>query len=206
MLGRNLDEMWRLVPIKLKGVHVETFDHNVRRLKDCFQQNEIPDDLPKEESYILFKRELNFVGFELEINEATKHLLDLCDGSRSVEAIYKEIAPNPDGFPELVRKLVELDSTDFAWDEDVAKIAAPTLIVTGDSDASTMEHMVAMYRLLGGGAMGDMAGISKARLAVLPATTHFIPPGLGVLDRHEWLLALIPAFLDAPDPIPAPAF
>jgi pimeloyl-ACP methyl ester carboxylesterase len=122
------------------------------------------------------------------------------------ETVYKEIAPHPDGFPELVRKVVELDSTDYAWDADVATIAAPALLLMGDSDFATLEHAVAMYRLLGGGAMGDMAGISKARLAVLPGTTHFLPPGLGMLDRHEWLLAMIPAFLDAPDPIPAPAF
>ena len=122
------------------------------------------------------------------------------------ETIYQEIAPNPDDFPTLVRKLVELDSTVFAWDTDIPKITAPALIVMGDSDASTVEHTVAMYRLLGGGAMGDMAGISKARLAILPGTAHFIPPGIGVLDRHEWLLTLIPPFLDAPDPIPAPTF
>jgi glycosyltransferase involved in cell wall biosynthesis len=116
MLGRNLDEMWRLVPIKLKGVHVETFDYDVRRLKDCFQQNEIPDDLPKEESYILFKRELNFVGFELEINEATKHLLDLCDGSRSVEAIYKEMARH------------FLAKSDSDWTEESLRRDMPTVI------------------------------------------------------------------------------
>jgi hypothetical protein len=59
-----------------------------------------------------------------------------------------------------------------------------------------------MFRLLGGGAMGDMAGVSKARLAMLPGTTHFIPPGIGMLDRHELLLAIIPAFLDDPSPKP----
>jgi hypothetical protein len=33
-----------------------------------------------------------------------------------------------------------------------------------------------------------------------------MPPGIGMLDRAEWLLALIPAFLDAPDGVPAPTF
>ncbi len=131
--------------------------------------------------------------------------VDVFAGS-PIEAAYKEVAPNPDYFTTFVRKLIELDSTTFAWDADIPKISAPTLIVMGDSDASTLEHTVAMYRLLGGGAMGDMAGISKVRLAVMPGTTHFIPPGIGMLDRYEWLLAMIPAFLDAPDPIPAPTF
>ena len=53
-----------------------------------------------------------------------------------------------------------------------------------------------MLRLLGGGGMGDMTGIGPARLAILPGTTHFMPPGSGVLDHSAWLLAMIPSFLD----------
>jgi pimeloyl-ACP methyl ester carboxylesterase len=123
------------------------------------------------------------------------------------EATYKAVAPHPDRFPELVMKLKQLDETPFAWPEDdIRGITAPTLIVTGDADASVIEHSVAMFRLLDGGRMGDMHGIGRARLAVLPGTSHFMPPGSGVLDRAEWLLALIPAFLDAPEDVPAPTF
>jgi len=123
------------------------------------------------------------------------------------EATYKAVAPHPDRFPELVTKLKQLDETPFAWPEaDISGIAAPTLIVTGDADASVVEHAVAMFRLLDGGRMGDVHGIGRARLAVLPGTAHFMPPGIGMLDRAEWLLALIPAFLDAPDGVPAPTF
>jgi hypothetical protein len=57
-----------------------------------------------------------------------------------------------------------------------------------------------MFKLLGGGVMGDLAGLPKSQLAVLPGTSHFVPPGSGVLDRAGWLLAMIPAFLDAPMP------
>jgi len=48
--------------------------------------------------------------------------------------------------------------------------------------------------------MGDLAGLPKSQLAVLPGTTHFVPPGSGVLDRADWLLSIIPPFLDAPMP------
>jgi pimeloyl-ACP methyl ester carboxylesterase len=123
------------------------------------------------------------------------------------EATYQAVAPHPDRFPELVMKLKQLDETPFAWPEDdIRGITAPTLIVTGDADASVIEHSVAMFRLLDGGRMGDFHGIGRARLAVLPGTSHFMPPGSGVLDRAEWLLALISAFLDAPEDVPAPTF
>jgi len=35
-----------------------------------------------------------------------------------------------------------------------------------------------MFRLLGGGVMGDLAGLPKSQLAVLPGTVHFIPPAV----------------------------
>lgn len=111
------------------------------------------------------------------------------------EATYTEIAPDPAGFPTLVEKLKTLDLTPFAWPE-IADIAAPTMIVIGDADAVRPEHAVEMLRLLGGGGMGDMTGPSRNRLAILPGTTHFMPPGSGMLDRHEWLLPMITMFLD----------
>ncbi len=118
-----------------------------------------------------------------------------------IEEDYLRTAPNPDDFPTLVAKLKQLDMEHFAWpSEDVRGIAAPTLLVVGDSDAVRLEHVIELFRLLGGGVMGDLAGLPKSQLAVLPGTTHFMPPGSGILDRADWLLAIIPPFLDAPVP------
>ncbi len=115
-----------------------------------------------------------------------------------MEQAYLELAPNPGDFPKLVEKLKTLDLTPFAWpEEDVRAIPAPTLIVVGDSDVVRLEHAVELFRLRGGGVMGDLAGLPDSQLAVLPATTHFMPPGSGLLDRADWLLAMIPPFLDA---------
>jgi pimeloyl-ACP methyl ester carboxylesterase len=118
-----------------------------------------------------------------------------------IEEAYLQTAPNPDDFPTLVAKLKQLDMEPFAWpQEDIRGISAPTLLIVGDSDAIHLEHAVELFRLLGGGVMGDLAGLPKSQLAVLPGTTHFIPPGSGVLDRTDWLLAIVPPFLDAPTP------
>ncbi len=118
-----------------------------------------------------------------------------------IEEAYLRTAPNPDDFPNLVAKLKRLDMEPFAWPpEDIREIAAPTLLIIGDSDIIRLEHAVELFRLLGGGVPGDLAGLPKSQLAVLPGTTHFVPPGSAVLDRTDWLLAMIPAFLDAPMP------
>ena len=118
-----------------------------------------------------------------------------------IEAAYLRTAPNPEDFPLLVAKMKQLDTTPYAWPaEDVRAIAAPTLIVLGDSDGVRLQHAVEMFELRGGGIMGDLAGMPSSQLAVLPGTSHFVPPGSGLLDRAEWLLAMIPPFLDAPTP------
>jgi pimeloyl-ACP methyl ester carboxylesterase len=122
-----------------------------------------------------------------------------------METEYKRLAPNPAAFPQLVEKLKTLDTTDFAWDDDVRGMTTPMLIVAGDADGVTAEHAVNLFKLRGGGVMGDLSGLPESQLAILPGTTHFIPPGFGMLDRAEWLLAMIPPFLDPP-PVPENPF
>jgi pimeloyl-ACP methyl ester carboxylesterase len=116
-----------------------------------------------------------------------------------IEAAYRQTAPHPEAFPRLVEKMGRLDTTPFAWDEDdIRAIPAPTLIVLGDSDGVRLEHAVELFRLRGGGVMGDLAGMPASQLAVLPGTTHFVPPGSAVPDRVDWLASMVEAFLDAP--------
>jgi pimeloyl-ACP methyl ester carboxylesterase len=109
---------------------------------------------------------------------------------------YTRVAPNPDDFPTLVAKVKQLDGKPFAWPpEDIRAIEAPTLLIIGDSDGTRPEHAVEMFRLLGGGVFGDIAGLPNSQLAVLPGTTH-----VGLVERSDWLVSMIGEFLDAPMP------
>jgi pimeloyl-ACP methyl ester carboxylesterase len=108
-----------------------------------------------------------------------------------MEDAYRELAADPEGFPALVDKLIALEHEPQAWGEDVKTMTTPVLIITGDADVVTLEHSVAMFRLLGGGIMGDMGKpLPPSRLAVLPATSH-----TAVITQPELLLALIEPFL-----------
>lgn len=137
-------------------------------------------------------------GMQHELHEMIPTITPEMFAGSPFEADYREIAPNPENFAVLVEKLKELDMTPFDWGaENIRRIGAPTMLVVGDSDAVRLEHAVEMYRLLGGGAMGDLSGLPDSRLVVLPGTAHFIPPGSGVLDRAGWLVPMIGRFLDA---------
>jgi len=138
-------------------------------------------------------------GMHPELLEMTPTITPEAFAGSPIEEEYLRTAPNPDDFPNLVTKLKRLDMEPFAWtQEDIRGIEAPTLIIIGDSDAIRLEHAVEMFRLLGGGVMGDLAGLPKSQLAVLPGTAHFLPPGSGLMDRTDWLVAMIGGFLDAP--------
>jgi hypothetical protein len=64
------------------------------------------------------------------------------------------------------------------------------MIVLGDSDIIRPEHAVEMFRLLGGGVVGDLAGLPRCRLVVLPGTTH-----TSLTGRADWLAPMVEEFL-----------
>ena len=104
---------------------------------------------------------------------------------------YRKLAPNPDGFPELARKLIALEKEPMAWEAEVKALKTPVLIIAGDADVATLEHYVTMFRLLGGGGMGDMGTpLAASRLAVMPATSH-----TAVITQPDMLHAFIEPFL-----------
>ena len=109
---------------------------------------------------------------------------------------YRKLAANPDGFPALVEKLIALEKEPMAWGADVKAMKTPVLVITGDADVATLEHSVALFRLLGGGVMGDMGKpLPASRLAVLPATSH-----TAVITQTDLLLAFIEPFLKGETP------
>jgi pimeloyl-ACP methyl ester carboxylesterase len=110
---------------------------------------------------------------------------------------YASIAPHPQDWPQLIAKVKQLNREFVDWSDDsVASIKVPTLLIAGDSDIVRPEHVVKLFRLLGGGVPGDTVGLPNVQLAVLPGTTH-----ITLVDRAQWLVPMITGFLDASDPV-----
>lgn len=113
-----------------------------------------------------------------------------------MEEEWKKLAPNKDGFRAFAEKLIALEKEPMAWEADVKELKTPVLIIAGDADVSTLEHNVALFRLLGGGGMGDMgAPLPASRLAVLPATSH-----TAVINQTDLLYGFIEPFLQGVTP------
>lgn len=93
---------------------------------------------------------------------------------------YAATAPDPDHFQQLLAKCTATAHSHPGWsDEELRALAAPTLMVIGDTDFVRIEHAADVLRL-----------IPNAELAVLPATTH-----LQVTRRTTALVPMLEAFL-----------
>jgi len=110
---------------------------------------------------------------------------------------YSGVASRVEDWPVLFTKLGELLGQDYDWSEDVAAMEIPTMIVVGDADSVRTAHAVEFFELLGGGkqdAGWDRSGMSDARLAVLPGTTHHD------IFSSPTLASTVAPFLDASEP------
>jgi pimeloyl-ACP methyl ester carboxylesterase len=113
-----------------------------------------------------------------------------------MEDAWKALAPDATGFRPFVERMIALEHEPLAWGDEVAKLKTPTLIIAGDADMMTLEHIVSMFRLLGGGAPGDMGKpLGQSRLAILPATSH-----TAVIDQVDLLMGFIGPFLRGETP------
>ena len=138
-------------------------------------------------------------GLHPEMTDATdpRAVLEQLSGSEYHQA-YLDVAPDPACWPELVRKVLELDAQPQDWPAaQIAAIAAPVMLIVADNDIVRLEHTVEMFHLLGGGIAGDIHGLPAARLAVVPGTTH-----TGLCASAEWVVPMIAEFLGRPGPRP----
>ncbi len=89
---------------------------------------------------------------------------------------YARVAPRPGDWPVLVGKMGRLLSQEYDWSGEIGRIQAQTMIVYGDADSISPVHAAEFFELLGGGKQEgkwDGSGMPKARLAILPGTTHY---------------------------------
>lgn len=106
------------------------------------------------------------------------------------EAEYLRTAPRPQDWPKHLAKVITFNQQVQDWPaEDIRSIKAPALIIAGDADIVQPGHVVELYRLFGGGGLGEL-GMCESQLAILPGTMH-----TALTKKTDLLMAMIPAFL-----------
>jgi pimeloyl-ACP methyl ester carboxylesterase len=107
------------------------------------------------------------------------------------EVEYTSTAPRPEDWSKQLGKVRAFEQREQNWSEDqISKVKAPALIIAGDADIVLPEHVVALYRLLGGGSLGELS-MPSSQLAILPGTMHTL-----LTQKTDLLMSMIPSFLD----------
>ena len=95
---------------------------------------------------------------------------------------YKRVAPDPDHWPVIWKKLVNIAPHEFTF-EQLTSVQNRVLVALGDNDFISLEHALYAY-----------ATIPNAELAVVPDATHFV-----LYDRPWKLEPIVAEFFSAPE-------
>lgn len=107
------------------------------------------------------------------------------------EAEYLSTAPNPKGWLAHLEKVRTFEKEIQDWPEDeIRNIKASALIIAGDADIIRHEHTLELYKLFGGGSLGELS-MPSSQLAILPGTMHTL-----LTQKTDMLMSMIPQFLD----------
>ncbi|SHM87542.1 Pimeloyl-ACP methyl ester carboxylesterase [Chitinophaga jiangningensis] len=110
----------------------------------------------------------------------------------AIEKQYDSLGNDPAHFDDYVKKIISMDLKPYNWTKEVKNIQAPIFLAIGDADGVRYEHALDLYKAKGGGKMGDMYGLPKSRVAIIPGTTH-----IGMMEHIDWIMPMVDDFLDS---------
>lgn len=86
---------------------------------------------------------------------------------------YDAVAPDKTKWTNFVKQMLDFVKVPFnVGDSNIAKIAAPVLIISGDNDGLDKIELMRTYQLLGGGVAADLHPMPKSHLAIVPSQGH----------------------------------
>ena len=132
-----------------------------------------------------------YEGWLPEVRQALAYITPELFEHTPLKTDYTRLAPDPEHWPQFVKKFATFFAQDFTLgEENVKGLQPPTLFIMGDNDGVSATHKAELYRLCGGDVFGDMAGLPASQFAVLPGTTH-----VSLMMQSDRLLPLITDFL-----------
>ncbi|HVZ98162.1 MAG TPA: alpha/beta hydrolase [Chitinophagaceae bacterium] len=90
-----------------------------------------------------------------------------------IKAAYDAVAPDKTKWRKFLEQMFAFAKVPFdVGDSNIAKIAAPVLIISGDNDGLDKIELMKTYKLLGGGVSADLQPMPKSQLAIVPSQGH----------------------------------
>ncbi len=107
------------------------------------------------------------------VNGAFKNFKPEFFDNTPLQVGYDAVAPDKTKWRKFLEQMFVFAQEPFdVGDSNIAKIAAPVLIIAGDNDGLDKVELMKTYELLGGGITADMAPMPKSHLAIVPSQSH----------------------------------
>jgi pimeloyl-ACP methyl ester carboxylesterase len=108
-----------------------------------------------------------------------------------IKSEYIKVAPDTSNWHKFIATMLKFSAEKFdLGDDKIKNIKAPVLLIMGDNDGTDKKVQAETYSLLGGNVFGDVVGIPKSQLAILPAKGH----GTLMMDTQA-IAAIVGSFL-----------
>lgn len=112
-------------------------------------------------------------GWLSVVNGAFKDFKPEFFDNTPIKTAYDAVAPDTTKWRKFLAQMFAFAKEPFdVGDSNIAKIAAPVLIISGDNDGLDKVELAKTYQLLGGGIAADMAPMPKSHLAIVPSQGH----------------------------------
>lgn len=125
------------------------------------------------------------------INTAFKDFKPEFFDDTPLKTAYDAVAPDKTKWRKFLEQMFVFADVPFdCGDANIAKIAAPVLLIAGDNDGLDKVELAKTYQLLGGGVAADLAPMPKSHLAIVPAQGH-----VSLMQQTKTILDLMNSFL-----------
>jgi pimeloyl-ACP methyl ester carboxylesterase len=121
-------------------------------------------------------------GFAPEAEEMSANMAPDSEDMAMFRGLYEMHSPDgPEHWPVFFAKVMEMMQREpHIPVGDLARISAPTLVVSGDDDLVSLEHSVALFR-----------AVPNSELAVVPGASHAV-----VMEKPELVNRIVIDFLE----------
>lgn len=108
-----------------------------------------------------------------------------------IKTAYDAVAPDKTKWRNFLQQMIDFAGDPFdCGDSNIAKIAAPVLIISGDNDGLDKVELMKTYQLLGGGVAADLSPMPKSHLAIVPSQGH-----VSLMMQTKTILGYLQGFL-----------
>ncbi len=112
-------------------------------------------------------------GWLPKVNGAFKDFKPEFFDNTPLKTAYDAVAPDKTKWRSFLQQMFTFAKVPFnVGDSNIAKIAAPVLIISGDNDGLDKVELMKTYQLLGGGVSADLQPMPKSQLAIVPSQGH----------------------------------